>query len=217
MAPSEPSPSAAPPVARLIEAFHRLPGIGPKSAQRLTYHLIRMPQEEVEEFAAAILRVKEKVVLCDICANLAESAECVICGDLQRDRTRICIVEEPLDVVAIERARAYSGLYHVLHGVISPVNGIGPNDLKLRELLERLRDGKVTEVIVATNPNLEGEATAMYIQQLIGPLGVSVTRLARGLPSGSDIEYADDSTLAHALESRVEIAQSVAETPGTPD
>ena len=212
MAPSEISPSAAPPVARLIEAFHRLPGIGPKSAQRLTYHLIRMPQEEAEEFAAAILGVKEKVVLCDTCANLAESAECVICGDLQRDRTRICIVEEPLDVVAIERARAYSGLYHVLHGVISPVNGIGPNDLKLRELLERLRDGTVTEVIVATNPNLEGEATAMYIQQLIGPLGVSVTRLARGLPSGSDIEYADDSTLAHALESRVEIAGAPTES-----
>jgi recombination protein RecR len=212
MAPSEISPSAAPPVARLIEAFHRLPGIGPKSAQRLTYHLIRMPQEEAEEFAAAILGVKEKVVLCDTCANLAESAECVICGDLQRDRTRICIVEEPLDVVAIERARAYSGLYHVLHGVISPVNGIGPNDLKLRELLKRLRDGTVTEVIVATNPNLEGEATAMYIQQLIGPLGVSVTRLARGLPSGSDIEYADDSTLAHALESRVEISGAPTES-----
>ena len=212
MASSEISPSAAPPVARLIEAFHRLPGIGPKSAQRLTYHLIRMPQEEAEEFAAAILGVKEKVVLCDTCANLAESVECVICGDLQRDRTRICIVEEPLDVVAIERARAYSGLYHVLHGVISPVNGIGPNDLKLRELLERLRDGTVTEVIVATNPNLEGEATAMYIQQLIGPLGVSVTRLARGLPSGSDIEYADDSTLAHALESRVEISGAPTES-----
>jgi recombination protein RecR len=206
MAPSEISPSAAPPVARLIEAFHRLPGIGPKSAQRLTYHLIRMPQQEAEEFAAAILGVKERVVLCETCANLAESSECTICGDLQRDRTRICVVEEPLDVVAVERARVYSGLYHVLHGVISPVNGIGPNDLKLRELLERLRDGTVTEVIVATNPNLEGEATAMYIQQLIGPLGVKVTRLARGLPSGSDIEYADDSTLAHALESRAEIA-----------
>ncbi len=206
MAPSEIAPSAAPPVARLIEAFHRLPGIGPKSAQRLTYHLIRMPLEEAEEFAAAILGVKEKIVLCETCANLSESQECVICGDLQRDRTKICVVEEPLDVVAIERARVYSGLYHVLHGVISPVNGIGPNDLKLRELLERLRDGSVTEVIVATNPNLEGEATAMYIQQLIGPLGVSVTRLARGLPSGSDIEYADDSTLAHALESRSEIS-----------
>ncbi len=205
MAPSETSPSAAPPVARLIEAFHRLPGIGPKSAQRLTYHLIRMTLEEAEELAAAILGVKEKIVLCNTCANLSESQECVICGDLQRDKTKICVVEEPLDVVAIERARVFSGLYHVLHGVISPVNGIGPNDLKLRELLERLRDGSVTEVIVATNPNLEGEATAMYIQQLIGPLGVSVTRLARGLPSGSDIEYADDSTLAHALESRSEI------------
>jgi recombination protein RecR len=206
MAPSELTPSAAPPVARLIEAFHRLPSIGPKSAQRLTYHLIRMPQEEAEELASAILGVKDRVVLCDTCANLAESAECTICGDLQRDRTRICIVEEPLDVVAIERARVYSGLYHVLHGAISPVNGIGPNDLKLRELLERLRDETVKEVIVATNPNLEGEATAMYIQQLISPLGVAVTRLARGLPSGSDIEYADDSTLAHALESRTEIA-----------
>ena len=134
----------------------------------------------------------------------------------QRDQTKICVVEEPLDVVAIERARVYSGLYHVLHGVISPVNGIGPNDLKLRELLERLRDGSVTEVIVATNPNLEGEATAMYIQQLIGPLGLSVTRLARGLPSGSDIEYADDTTLAHALESRSEIPQRQADpTPGS--
>ena len=210
MAPSETAPSAAPPVARLIEAFHRLPGIGPKSAQRLTYHLIRMPREQAEEFAAAVLGVKDRIVLCDTCANLSESPECVICGDLQRDRTKICVVEEPLDVVAIERARVYSGLYHVLHGVISPVNGIGPNDLKLRELLERLRDGSVTEVIVATNPNLEGEATAMYIQQLIGPLGVSVTRLARGLPSGSDIEYADDTTLAHALESRSEIPQSQA-------
>ncbi|MDP6667561.1 MAG: recombination mediator RecR [Dehalococcoidia bacterium] len=213
MTSSEIAPSAAPPVARLIEAFHRLPGVGPKSAQRLTYHLIRMPQEEAEELAAAILGVKEKVVLCDTCANLAESPECAVCGDGRRDRTRICVVEEPLDVVAIERARVFAGLYHVLHGVISPVNGIGPNDLKLRELLERLRDGSVTEVIVATNPNLEGEATAMYIQQLIGPLGVTVTRLARGLPSGSDIEYADDSTLAHALESRAEIPPRPADTP----
>jgi recombination protein RecR len=210
---SDITPSAAPPVARLIEAFHRLPGIGPKSAQRLTYHLIRMPQDESEEFAAAILGVKERVVLCETCANIAEATECTICGDLQRDSTRICVVEEPLDVVAVERARVYSGKYHVLHGVISPVNGVGPNDLKLRELLERLRDGTVIEVIVATNPNLEGEATAMYIQQLIGPLGVKVTRLARGLPSGSDIEYADDSTLAHALESRAEIPQSQTGTP----
>jgi len=208
MAPSEIAPSAAPPVARLIEAFHRLPGIGPKSAQRLTYHLIRMPQEEAEEFASAVLGVKEKIVLCETCTNISESKECGICGDARRDQSRICVVEEPLDVVAVERARVFTGQYHVLHGVISPVNGIGPNDLKLRELLERLRDGSVTEVIVATNPNLEGEATAMYIQQLIGPLNVTVTRLARGLPSGSDIEYADDSTLAHALESRSEIQGS---------
>tara|TARA_B100000700_G_C15055918_1_gene862808 strand:+ start:4630 stop:5127 length:498 start_codon:yes stop_codon:yes gene_type:complete len=165
-----------------------------------------MPKEEAEEFAGAIAELKDRVVLCDTCANISESAECQICTDLQRDKTRICVVEEPLDVIAIERARVYSGKYHILHGVISPVNGIGPNDLKLRELLERLRDGSVTEVIVATNPNLEGEATAMYIQQLIGPLDVKVTRLARGLPSGSDIEYADDSTLAHALESRAEIS-----------
>ncbi|MBG81876.1 MAG: recombination protein RecR [SAR202 cluster bacterium] len=206
MAQSDTAPSVTPPVARLIEAFHRLPGIGPKSAQRLTYHLIRMPKEEAEEFAGAIAELKDRVVLCDTCANISESAECQICTDLQRDKTRICVVEEPLDVIAIERARVYSGKYHILHGVISPVNGIGPNDLKLRELLERLRDGSVTEVIVATNPNLEGEATAMYIQQLIGPLDVKVTRLARGLPSGSDIEYADDSTLAHALESRAEIS-----------
>ncbi|MBJ81698.1 MAG: recombination protein RecR [Acidimicrobiaceae bacterium] len=205
MAPSDIAPSTSPPVARLVEAFHRLPGIGPKSAQRLTYHLIRMPHEEAQEFASAIIGVKEKVVLCEICANLSEATECDICGNRSRDREIICVVEEPLDVIAIERARVYAGLFHVLHGVISPVNGIGPNDLKLRELLERLRDGVVTEVIVATNPNLEGEATAMYIQQLISPLGVKVTRLARGLPSGSDIEYADDSTLAHALESRTEV------------
>ena len=137
--------------------------------------------------------------------NISESAECGICADISRDRTRICVVEEPLDVVAVERARAFRGLYHVLHGVISPVNGVGPEDLKLKELLNRLRDGTVTEVIIATNPNLEGEATAMYIQRLIGPLGVRVTALARGLPSGADLEYADDSTLAHALASRADV------------
>ena len=202
------SPSTAAPVARLIEAFHRLPGVGPKSAQRLTYHLIRMPREEAEELANSIVSVKDRIVLCDTCMNISESAECAICGDLRRDRTRICVVEEPLDVVAIERARAFRGMYHVLHGVISPVNGIGPEDLKLKELLDRLRDGTVTEIIIATNPNLEGEATAMYIQRLVGPLGIKVTALARGLPSGSDLEYADDSTLAHALESRAEVHNS---------
>jgi len=202
------SPSTAAPVARLIEAFHRLPGVGPKSAQRLTYHLIRMPREEAEELANSIVSVKDRIVLCDTCMNISESVECSICGDLRRDRTRICVVEEPLDVVAIERARAFKGMYHVLHGVISPVNGIGPEDLKLKELLDRLRDGTVTEIIIATNPNLEGEATAMYIQRLVGPLGIKVTALARGLPSGSDLEYADDSTLAHALESRAEVHNS---------
>ncbi len=208
MASSDIARSAAPPVARLIEAFHRLPGIGPKSAQRLTYHLIRMPEEEANEFAAAILGVKERIILCHICANIAEGEECAICGDLQRDQTRICVVEEPLDVIAIERSKVYFGQYHVLHGIISPVNGIGPKDLKLRELISRLQDETVQEIIIATSPNLEGDATAMYIQKLIGPSGITITRLARGLPSGSDIEYADDSTLAHALESRTEIPQS---------
>ena len=202
---SDIAPSAASPVNRLIEAFHRLPGVGPKSAQRLTYHLIRMPREEADELARAILAVKDRIVICETCANIAESAECGICADTRRDRSRICVVEEPLDVVAIERTRAFHGLYHVLHGVISPVNGIGPEDLKMRELLERLRDGTVQEIIVATNPNLEGEATAMYLHRLVGPVGVKVTRLARGLPSGADLEYADDSTLAHALESRSEL------------
>ena len=195
----------AAPVARLIEAFHRLPGVGPKSAQRLTYHLIRMPREEAEELAGAIMSVKDRIIFCDTCMNISESSECRICADLTRDRTKICVVEEPLDVVAIERARAFNGLYHVLHGVISPVNGIGPEDLKIRELVSRLRDSTVTEVIIATNPNLEGEATAMYIQRLLSPAGIKVTALARGLPSGADLEYADDSTLAHALESRAEV------------
>lgn len=199
------APSAAAPVARLIEAFHRLPGVGPKSAQRLTYHLIRMPREEAEELANAIVGVKDRIVFCDTCMNISESQQCAICADLARDQTRICIVEEPLDVLAIERTHAFKGQYHVLHGVISPVNGIGPDDLRLKELLARLNDGTVTEVIVATNPNLEGEATAMYINRLLTPLGIRVTALARGLPSGADLEYADDSTLAHALESRAEV------------
>jgi recombination protein RecR len=197
--------ATAAPVARLIEAFHRLPGVGPKSAQRLTYHLIRMQREQAEELAQAILSVKDRIVLCETCMNISESPECRVCADLSRDRTRICVVEEPLDVVAIERARAFNGLYHVLHGVISPVNGIGPEDLKLKEFLGRLKDGSVTEVIIATNPNLEGEATAMYINRLLSPAGIKVTALARGLPSGADLEYADDSTLAHALESRAQV------------
>jgi recombination protein RecR len=203
--PSDFAPSASPVVARLIDAFRKLPGVGPKSAQRLTYHMIRMPREEAQELAEAVVAIKDKIVLCETCQNIAEQSPCDICSNDRRDQTRICIVEEPLDALAIERTRAYFGLYHVLHGVISPVNGIGADDLKLKELLERLRDGVVAELILATNPNLEGEATAMYIQRLISPLGITVTRLARGLSAGADLEYADDTTLTQALQGRSEV------------
>jgi recombination protein RecR len=195
---------AAAPVARLIEEFHKLPGIGPKSAQRLTYHLLRMPEEQARALAEAIVALKERIVLCSRCQNTTEGDPCLVCADPGRDQAMICVVEEPLDILALERTRQYKGLYHVLHGVISPMDGIGPNELKVRELLERLRDGTVHEVILATNPNLEGEATAMYLQRLLSPLGVRVTRLARGLPVGGDLEYADEVTLSRALEARQE-------------
>ena len=194
------------PVARLISAFRRLPSIGPKSAQRLAYHMINSPEHEAEELAEALLGIKREIVLCDTCANITvtEAPMCYLCTDDLRDRTVICVVEEPLDVVALERTRSYNGTYHVLHGVISPTNGIGPSDLKFAELMKRLQPGRpnVAEVIVATNPNLDGEATAMHLQRNIEPLGITVSRIARGLPSGSDIEFADDATLAHALNSR---------------
>ena len=202
---NEPIISAAAPVARLIEEFHKLPGIGPKSAQRLTYYLLRAPADEARALAQAILEVKEKTVLCSVCQNIADSDPCAICSNPERDHGAICVVEEPLDILALERTGAYKGLYHVLHGVISPMDGIGPEDLKVQELLGRLRSGEVQEVIMATNPNLEGEATAMYIARLISPLGVKVTRLARGLPVGADLEYADNVTLARALEGRQEL------------
>jgi recombination protein RecR len=197
--------SAAAPVARLIEEFHKLPGIGPKSAQRLTYHLLRAPADDARALAEAILEVKEKTVLCSVCQNIADSDPCTICSNPERDHGAICVVEEPLDILALERTGAYKGLYHVLHGVISPMDGIGPEDLKVQELLSRLRSGDVREVIMATNPNLEGEATSMYIARLISPLGLKVTRLARGLPVGADLEYADNVTLARALEGRQEV------------
>jgi recombination protein RecR len=198
--------TAAPaPVARVIDEFHKLPGIGPKSAQRLTYHLLRIPPEDAIALAQAIIELKEKTVLCSVCQNVTESDPCAVCADTGRDRTLICVVEEPLDILAVERTRGFHGLYHVLHGVISPMDGIGPEDLKVNELLARLRSGAVTEVIMATNPNLEGEATSMYISRLLTPLGVRVTRLARGLPMGSDLEYADDVTLSRALENRQEV------------
>jgi recombination protein RecR len=199
------STSAAAPVARLIDEFHKLPGIGPKSAQRLTYHLLRIPHDDAIALAQAIIELKERTVLCSVCQNVTESDPCTICQDASRDRSLICVVEEPLDILAVERTRGFQGLYHVLHGVISPMDGIGPDDLKIAELLARIRGGAVQEVIMATNPNLEGEATSMYVSRLLTPLGVRVTRLARGLPMGSDLEYADDVTLSRALENRQDV------------
>ncbi len=202
---NEGATSAAAPVARLIDEFHKLPGIGPKSAQRLTYHLLRAPAEDARALAEAILEVKDKIVLCSVCQNITDADPCAVCSNPGRDHAAICVVEEPLDILALERAGAFKGLYHVLHGVISPMDGVGPEDLKVQDLLTRLRSGEVQEVIMATNPNLEGEATAMYISRLITPLGIKVTRLARGLPVGADLEYADNVTLARALEGRQEL------------
>jgi len=196
---------AAEPIAKLIEEFNKLPGIGPKSAQRLTYYLLQVPAENAEALAEAITAAKENLSLCPICFNITDSDPCVICRDDERDHTKICIVEEPIDILPLERTKKYKGLYHVLHGVIAPSDGIGPEELKFKELLSRLNDGLVTEVILATNPNLEGEATAMYLQRLIAPLGIRITRLARGLPYGGDLEYADDVTLSRALEGRQEM------------
>ena len=193
------------PIARLIESFNRLPGIGPKSAQRLAYHILRVPEHEAAALANAILDVKQRIVLCSVCMNITESDPCSYCQDPRRDGSIICVVEQALDILAVERAGAFRGRYHVLHGVINPMDGIGPEHLRLRELIERVRAGGVEEVIMATNPSLEGEATAMYVQRLLGPLGVKVTRLARGLPSGADLEYTDDVTLARALEGRQEM------------
>jgi recombination protein RecR len=192
------------PIQRLVEAFNRLPGIGPKSAQRLAYYILRAPIEEARDLANALIEVKERVVLCSRCQDITDQDPCRICSDLSRDPTVLCVVEEPLDLRAIERTNGFRGRFHVLHGVISPADGIGPDDLKIAQLLSRLRDedSAVTEIIVATNPNLEGEATAMYLSRLLTPLGIKVSRLARGLPSGADLEYADDVTLGRALEFR---------------
>ena len=195
------------PVARLVEAFARLPGIGPKTAQRLTYHLLRAPDAEARALARALVAVRDEVVFCDQCFNISDAPLCPVCRDPGRDDTRLCVVEEPLDVLAIDRTGEYRGRYHVLHGAISPIDGIGPDRLKIRELLERVdrlaaEGRRVEEVILATNPTLEGEATAMYLnERLDGRVG-SVTRIARGLPVGGDLEYADDVTLIRALQGR---------------
>ena len=196
---------AAEPISRLIEELGKLPGIGPKSAARLAYYLLRMPEAEARALAEAIIAVKDKTVLCSSCQNITDSDPCAICTSEERDHSIICVVEEPLDILALERTGRYKGLYHVLHGVLSPMDGIGPEDLKIKEFLERIKTGSVKEVILATNPNLEGEATAMYIQKLLSPLGLRLTRLARGLPVGGDLEYADEVTLTHALEGRQEM------------
>jgi len=195
------------PVRNLIEAFERLPGIGPKTAKRLTFYLLHVPEEEVKMFSRALAELHERTVLCEICFNVSEKSPCAICSSKDRDKSIICVVEDALDVLAIESTTSYKGLYHVLHGLISPVNRIGPEELKIGELLERVRQPRfapIKEVILATNPSMEGEATAMYIKKLLQPLGIKVTRIARGLPVGGDLEYADQVTLSRALEARSE-------------
>ena len=193
------------PVARLIEALERLPGIGPKTAQRLAFFLLKRPTDEVRELSESLLAVKEKIVYCRVCFNVTDEDPCRICADPARDARVLCIVEEPNDLLAMERTGEFMGRYHVLLGALSPLDGIGPEDLKIRELLARLDAGGTTEVILATNPNIEGEATALYLAKLLRPLGMRVTRIARGLPVGGDLEYADQVTLSKALEGRREI------------
>jgi recombination protein RecR len=192
-------------VTQLIEAFAQLPGIGPKTASRLTFYLLRRPADQAETLADALRDLKQKTVFCSSCFNITENSPCAVCSDSGRDRSIICVVEEPLDVLAIDRTGEYRGLYHVLHGAISPVEGIGPDELRINQLLSRLRTEPTEEVLIATNPNLEGEATAMYLARLLQPLDVRVTRLARGLPVGGDLEYADAVTLGRALEGRREM------------
>lgn len=194
-----------PPLAKLIEQFERMPGIGRKSAQRLAYYILNLDKQEAKTFAENIIKAREKIRHCDICCDLTDRYVCYVCDNASRDKSIICVVEDTRDVVAIERTHEYSGVYHVLHGVISPMNNIGPEDITVKKLLERFSDDDIKEVIMATNPTVEGEATAMYISRLIKPLGLTVTRLAYGMPVGSDLEYADEVTLSRALEGRREI------------
>lgn len=193
------------PVTRLIEEFSKLPGIGPKTASRLTFYLLRGHEEQALNLAEALMELRERTTFCSVCFNITEEDPCAICRDEERDHSLICVVEDPLDVMAIERTREYTGVYHVLHGALSPVDGIGPEDLKIPQLMARLRANPIREVILASNPNLEGEATAMYLHRQIASLGIKVTRLAQGLPMGGDLEYADEVTLTRALEGRSEM------------
>jgi len=195
----------APSVARLIEELCKLPGIGPKTGQRLAMHLVDRPEEEIRDLAEALTEVKERVGYCSTCCNLTDSDPCEICADGSRDQTLICVVEDPSDVVAMERTRQFDGLYHVLHGLISPMDGVGPEQLRIQPLLGRLNGNAVEEVILATDPTVEGEATAMYLGRLLRPLGVEVTRIARGLPEGGNLDYADEATLVRALEGRQKV------------
>jgi recombination protein RecR len=197
--------SYAAPVQDLIDELGKLPGIGPKSAQRIAYHLLKLPTEDALRLARAISEAKERVTFCRRCFNVGEGEECAICADPRRDPHVVCVVEEPRDIIAVERTAEYRGRYHVLQGAISPIEGIGPDQLRVRELLARLEPEAITEVILCTNPNLEGEATAMYLARLLKPLGLKVTRIASGLPVGGDLEYADELTLGRALEGRREV------------
>jgi recombination protein RecR len=192
----------AEPIERLIDELRKMPGIGTKTAQRLAYSILRRPSDDAEKLSRAILDVKEKIRLCSTCNNFSDRDPCTYCSNPSRSHDTICVVEEPHDILSIEKTREYQGQYHVLHGALSPINGIGPEDLKLKNLLERLRDGNVREIIVATNPNVEGEATAIYLARLLKPVGVRVSRIALGLPVGSDLEFADEVTMSKALEHR---------------
>ena len=193
------------PLAELIEHFRALPGIGNKTAVRLAYHVLDMDMEKARGLAGAIMRAKEKIGYCKVCFNLSDEDPCHICKSEARDHSVICVVEQPQDVAAMERMRDFNGVYHVLHGALSPLEGVGPENLKIKELLNRLHDDRVKEIIMATNPNVEGEATAMYIAKLLKPIGVKVTRIAHGLPVGGDLEYADEVTLSRAMENRIEL------------
>ena len=193
------------PLANLYEQLRRLPGVGSKTAMRLAYHIIDMPPEEVQQLATALLEAKGHIHYCQRCFNLTDAEECSICDDRSRDCYTICVVEQPQDIAAMERSRGYHGLYHVLHGALSPLDGIGPDNLRIRELLQRLQREAITEIIIATNSNVEGEATATYLAQLLKPVGVRVSRIAHGLPVGGDLEYADEVTLSKALENRREM------------
>lgn len=195
----------AEPVARLIEEFAKLPGIGPKTAQRLAFHILNSDIENAKGLARALIEARQKIKYCSVCCNLTDVDPCKICGDVARDKKAICVVEQAKDVVAIERTREFKGLYHVLHGAISPMDGIGPDQLKVKELLERIQRQPVQEIILALNPNIEGEATAMYLARLLKPMGIRITRIAHGLPVGGDLEYADEVTLSKAFEGRREM------------